>query len=673
VSNGFVEQIKEYGAWREAVADRVYAFQSWLDRNELLDGLTRSRCERLLARLGEDRLTIAVVGEFSRGKSELVNALFATRGGTRLLPALPGRGTLCPTEFAWDATRPPSISLLPIETRGTDSTLHELKQHPGAWKVVSIEPRNPSDLADALKLSALTIPAAAEDVQRLGLAPTEDDPRHAEFAAGRPIEIPRWRHAAINLPHPLLKLGLTLLDTPGLNALGSEPEMTLDVLPNADVLLFLLDVATGVTRSDIRMWRQYVASAERRRETGLVLVNKVDSLRDALRSEEEVAGHVAQQVTTVSRVLGVDRERVLPVSAKDAVVGKVTGDERRLAASNIVAIEEALGHRLLPSRRTIVRDLVRNEVASVIGSAQRALAQRVAYAEEQISELRTLYTSRSAASDVTVTRARQEKAAFEREFIEFQQFRRVFAERSNELFTLLSPSAMEGRSKLALLSMMGSSFTAGLRRAMRDYFEDLRATMTAASRAIEETQNPLRVMYAKHCPAPGLLNHGMPRLSLQERAQDLERVEGLFRQQFDTLPNLLTTEKSHLTLRFFKTLVKQVGDIWTQTDVDVTRWLQTVIAPLERQFAERRSRLRKRLLITMRLRDATIELDGRATELDEQYHQLSREIDHLSALSEDLSRLLSPNVAAVAETVPEDASGVPPGRRPAAYHHRATT
>lgn len=673
MSNGFVDQIREYGAWRNAVADRVHAFQSWLDRNELLDGLTRSRCEGLLARLGEDRLTIAVVGEFSRGKSELVNALFATRGGTRLLPALPGRGTLCPTEFAWDATRPPSISLLPIETRGTDATLHELKQRPDAWQVVSIDPRSPNDLADVLKLSALTTRAAPEDLRRLGLAPTEADPRHAEFAAGQPVEIPRWRHAEVNLPHPLLELGLTLLDTPGLNALGSEPEMTLDVLPNADVLLFVLDVATGVTRSDIQMWRQYVASAGRRRETSLVLINKVDSLRDGLRSQDDVAGDVERQVANVSRVLGVDRERVLPVSAKDAVVGKVTGDVRRLAASNIVAIEDALGQRLLPSRRTIVRDLVRNEVASMLGSAQRALAQRVAYAEEQITELRALYKSRSAASDMMVTRARQEKADFEREFIEFQRFRRVFAERSNELFTLLDPSALEGRSKRALLSMIGSTFTAGLRRAMRDYFEDLRATMNAASRTIEETQGLLKVMYAKHCPAPGLPNHGMPRLSLKERTRDLERVEGLFKQQFDTLSNLLTTEKSHLTLRFFKTLVKQVGDICTNADVDVTRWLQAVVAPLERQLTERRTRLRKRLLITMRLRDATIELDGRAKELDEHYQQLSREIDHLGALSEELSRLLNPNAALVAGPVPEDASGPAPGRTHDPRPHRATT
>ena len=40
------------------------------------------------------------------------------------------------------------------------------------------------------------------------------------------VEVPAWRHAAINYPHPLLKRGLVVLDTPGLNAIGAEPELT---------------------------------------------------------------------------------------------------------------------------------------------------------------------------------------------------------------------------------------------------------------------------------------------------------------------------------------------------------------------------------------------------------------------------------------------------------------
>jgi hypothetical protein len=67
-----------------------------------------------------------------------------------------------------------------------------------------------------------------------------------------------WRHALISFPHPLLKRGLVILDTPGLNALGNEPELTINMLPAAQAVLFVLAADTGVTRSDLDMWEHHV-------------------------------------------------------------------------------------------------------------------------------------------------------------------------------------------------------------------------------------------------------------------------------------------------------------------------------------------------------------------------------------------------------------------------------
>ena len=53
--------------------------------------------------------------------------------------------------------------------------------------------------------------------------------------------------------------GLVILDTPGLNAIGTEPELTLNMLPNAHAVLFILAADTGVTKSEIDVWRQYIS------------------------------------------------------------------------------------------------------------------------------------------------------------------------------------------------------------------------------------------------------------------------------------------------------------------------------------------------------------------------------------------------------------------------------
>ena len=110
-------------------------------RQDLADAQIDLKVQQLLTRLHQDKLVVAFVAEFSRGKSELINAIFFADFGQRLLPSSAGRTTMCPTELLYDATRPPSIRLLPIETRLKDATVagvQELRRRVGD---VSARPR----------------------------------------------------------------------------------------------------------------------------------------------------------------------------------------------------------------------------------------------------------------------------------------------------------------------------------------------------------------------------------------------------------------------------------------------------------------------------------------------------------------------------------------------------
>ena len=49
------------------------------------------------------KVMVAFVAEFSRGKSELINAIFFAGYGRRIMPASAGRTTMCPTELGYDA------------------------------------------------------------------------------------------------------------------------------------------------------------------------------------------------------------------------------------------------------------------------------------------------------------------------------------------------------------------------------------------------------------------------------------------------------------------------------------------------------------------------------------------------------------------------------------------
>ena len=158
-----------------------------------------------------------------------------------------------------------------------------------------------------------------------------------------------WRHAIINFPHPLLQQGLVILDTPGLNAIGAEPELTLNLLPSAQVVLFVLAADAGVTKSDLDVWRRDLAGDDPAQKAArLVVLNKIDSLWDELKPEAAVAAEIGRQVEASAALLGLPPTQVFPVSAQKGLLAKVNGDDALLERSRLPALEDALSREAHP-------------------------------------------------------------------------------------------------------------------------------------------------------------------------------------------------------------------------------------------------------------------------------------------------------------------------------------
>lgn len=134
-----IADFEAYSDWRNDVSRGIGTLQTWLDEQDLGDAQISMRMQQLLDRLREDQLNVAFVAEFSRGKSELINAIFFSDYGQRILPSSAGRTTMCPTELLYDSKREPSIQLLPIETRASDTTTAEYKRYPEEWKTIQLD------------------------------------------------------------------------------------------------------------------------------------------------------------------------------------------------------------------------------------------------------------------------------------------------------------------------------------------------------------------------------------------------------------------------------------------------------------------------------------------------------------------------------------------------------
>ena len=72
----FNEQFDLHGAWRRGFAQRLHELSEWLTSQDLLDAAVLERIQRLESQIRSDKVTVAFVAEFSRGKSELINAIF---------------------------------------------------------------------------------------------------------------------------------------------------------------------------------------------------------------------------------------------------------------------------------------------------------------------------------------------------------------------------------------------------------------------------------------------------------------------------------------------------------------------------------------------------------------------------------------------------------------------
>ena len=170
-----------------------------------------------------------------------------------------------------------------------------------------------------------TTRVSEEECRKLGFSIDANGQKGLQPGSDGMVEVPRWRHAIIEFDHALLSQGLVILDTPGLNAIGAEPELTFSLLPSADAVLFILAADTGVTQSDLAIWRDYVRprSMMDSKRGQFVVLNKIDSLWDGLRDDADIDYEIHQQAETVGGMLGLPASQIFPLSAQKALVGRI--------------------------------------------------------------------------------------------------------------------------------------------------------------------------------------------------------------------------------------------------------------------------------------------------------------------------------------------------------------
>ena len=642
--NNLVEKFQEYSTWRFTLTRAIEQYREWLRAVGLSDAQSDSRISRVLNRLSDDKLSIAFVAEFSRGKSELINSIFFADYGQRILPSSAGRTTMCPTELLYDEGLPPSIRLLPIETRAFHATTQDYKSLPQEWKVFPLDTSSGDGMLSAFKQVSLTKRVPADEARRYGLFDdTDPDNGYALDAEGN-VEVSMWRHAIINFPHPLLEQGLVILDTPGLNAIGTEPELTLNLIPNAHAVLFVLAADTGVTKSDIEVWRKHIGGP--RKQGRLVVLNKIDSMWDDLKTPAEVDAEIEKQVESCAHILGLETHQMFPVSAQKGLLAKVHHDDPLLAKSRLPALERALSIELIPQKQSIVREIVRQEMGELVRNAQSTLAARGTGLNTQAGELRSLRGKNSSVVAHMVTRVRAEKEQFDKSLVQFQALRAVYGRLTAEVFDELGMARLRQQAKGTRERMLNPLQTSGgLRGAMGDFFTQVHKTLTRSQAKTDEIAAMIRHMYQKFSSEHAMVLTDPMGFSLTRYVNEVNRVQKVYEQRFGFLTTL-SNDQVTLTQKFYESIASRIKECFEMANRDVEAWLKAIIAPLEGQIREHQMQLRRRLESIKHIQDASETLEERIGELNAQETDLERVHARLAELSQAITWTLQATIDA---------------------------
>lgn len=243
-----------------------------------------------LGKLSENRLDLAVLGEFKRGKSTLINALL----GRPLLP----------------------MAVVPLTSVITVVEYGE---------VLRVEARFKNGRKETIPLE--TIPAYVTE---------RENPKNEKGV----------EQVRLTFPAAFLKGGVRLVDTPGVGSVYEHnTRVAFEFLAQTDAALFVVSADPPIGEAEVaflKHLRPYV-------EKLFFLLNKTDLLAE---SDQREALEFTRGI--LCDALGVSTVRLYPISARLALEGKTRPDPSKLSRSRLPEFEKGLEAFLLEEKGRVL-------------------------------------------------------------------------------------------------------------------------------------------------------------------------------------------------------------------------------------------------------------------------------------------------------------------------------
>jgi GTP-binding protein EngB required for normal cell division len=288
----------------EETVDAVSGIGTGFDRH----GRTLSDLHR---RLSEGRFHLAVLGQFKRGKSTLLNALV----GEAILPVGVVPLTAAPTFIQFGET--PQIHIRYTDGRKGETFAGASTRERSAFLARFVtEAENPQNNA--------------------GVAGVE-----------------------VGLPAPILSGGVVLIDTPGIGStFRHNTAATLHFLQQCDAALFLISADPPITEVELTFLQQVREKVPKL----FFVMNKIDYLED--RELKEALGFYRSVLA--ENFCERDDPAIFSISAREGIRAKEAGDSERWQACGMARLESFLIDYLAREKQNALAEAVSRRAADVL-------------------------------------------------------------------------------------------------------------------------------------------------------------------------------------------------------------------------------------------------------------------------------------------------------------------
>ncbi len=292
----------------------------------------RREIRRLHERLATERFHLAVLGQFKRGKSTLLNALL----GAELLPTSVVPLTAIPTFILWGRTMKARVLYLDAHPgeEFSNSSVGELAAFLSQYVTESNNPRNIKGVS----------------------------------------------HVEVFYPSPLLEQGVVLIDTPGIGSTYQHnTEVTLSFLSQCDAALFLVSADPPVTEVELEFLKAVRAKVTRL----FFILNKIDYLSEGERK------------TLLDFIRNVLRERadvkddnpIFCISARQGLEARKTGNEDLWKLSGLEEVRSHLIDFLARDKADALNEAVAKKTQDLIADVVMTIRLTIRSLQMPVAEL----------------------------------------------------------------------------------------------------------------------------------------------------------------------------------------------------------------------------------------------------------------------------------------------